>query len=416
MNKKMHTISLDSLQVGMAFTTPVFSKKNKILLPEFYPIYPEFLIEWQSKKMEFVLTTGEMVTDQSLFRPTLPGYISIELREMIQHYHNSVMIIKEQFSNIHMINLDKLQSLASSWIGYISNGHKSEIFLKIIRYANSKEKDYFYTHILDVMLISIGIYLKYTPEYSLINLMQIAIGSLLYDIGMLKLPESFREYSVVFSPIEKQQLQQHTIVGYNFLIDELQIPNILALPALEHHERPDGSGYPRKMKEHQIHKNSMIIALADILTAQIHHRSFKDRREPVEILKDFIETTLSIFVEDSEKFMNAFITFMTIYPVTSFLKLNTEEFVVVIETNQHDLLRPIVMVIHNKDGSYNMNHNVINLSEDINSHILIEGVYGKEHLESLPNIHIIPVLNKNITEDSNPNSYYINAHKKTSAH
>lgn len=412
MNNKTQNIPLHSLQVGMAFTAPLLSKKQVVILPEYYPIYPEFIIEWENKKFTTILTYGSMIVEKALFRPTIPGYISLELRQLIQHYHNSVAILKEQFINIKLINLDKLQNLASSWINYISTGFRPEVFLKVIRYANPLEKDYFYTHILDVMLISIGLYLKAFPDSSPMNLMQIAIGSLLYDIGMCKLPESFRQQDKIFTDIEKQQLQQHTIVGYRFLIDELQIPKLLAIPALEHHERPDGSGYPRQIKEHEIHKNSMIIALADIITAQIHHRSFKERKEPVEILKDFLDTTLSAFDNGHEEYTNAFISFMTIYPVTSFLKLSTEELVVVVETNASNLLRPIVMIIHNQNGTYNYTHDLIDLADPKNADITIVGVYGREHLESLPNIHIISVVDKNTPISANPNSYYINGQKQ----
>ncbi|RKN60781.1 HD-GYP domain-containing protein [Paenibacillus ginsengarvi] len=90
----------------------------------------------------------------------------------------------------------------------------------------------------------------------------LAIAASLSDIGTIRLPSTLLQKQSELLPHEREILKQHTILGYEILkgsgLDER-----VALVALQHHEREDGSGYPYGIKSAEIDRFSKIVAMSD---------------------------------------------------------------------------------------------------------------------------------------------------------
>lgn len=390
--------NLSQLQSGMMFTDTLYSKKMTVLLPGFYPILPEFLIEWAEEKQDTFITYGMFISDDSLFRMTLPGYIDVNVRQYIALYNRSLTILKAQFQDTKYIDIGKFQKIATQWTESLLKEKDAHLLLRVIRYANPVEEDYFYAHILDVSLLSLAI--LYQRERSSMKLIQIALSGLLYDIGMTRLPQYMGNSQDSFDTAQKQEIEKHTVLGFQMITKELRLPTVFAMPALEHHERFDGSGYPRKLKGPSVSMNSAIIGLADIFTSQIRDRKFKPAREPAEILKDFLATTMNRF---NPEFVSLFLSFINIYPASSFVMLNTGEIVTVIRTYTLYPQRPTVMLICDKDGKRDLSRKEIPLHLPENEHLHIVGMFSREHLFSLSHLHVTPVYDESMLPDQNPN-------------
>ncbi|MGL4366679.1 MAG: HD-GYP domain-containing protein [Brevinemataceae bacterium] len=391
------------LQVGMSFTGPLLSSTNQILLQEYSPVLYEYLIEWSAKKYSYIMTTGHLVNSDYEVRYGLPGFISLDLRQKVQHYYRSLQYLKEAFKNPKKLNLSEFQKICSEWMLYLLKGMPSYCYLQIVRYANPLPQDYMVAHILDTMLITLGVYSSFNPNYSSINLMQIAMGSLLFDIGMFNLPNDLKNNTEIFDDAMKKKIQQHTVLGYRFLVEELKVPNSFALPALEHHERADGSGYPRQLKGNQISAFGMIIGLADIFCSQIRSRVSKSSKEPVEILKDFLSTTMPLFNGPSP-YLNAFISYLTVYPVTTFLELSTGELAVVVAVDPSYPKQPTVMKILNSHRDYELENSLISLSDPMFSNISVKGIIDSGMMANLKKKFLQPIFSFGVTTDQNPNT------------
>ena len=110
---------------------------------------------------------------------------------------------------------------------------------------------YLITHAVNSTILALAVsdYLK-TPPHRLIEL---GNACLLHEIGMFKLPVELRRSSKSLSPEERNAMMAHTLLGYRVL-KGFSAPENVALAALEHHERIDGSGYPRKLDRAQDHR------------------------------------------------------------------------------------------------------------------------------------------------------------------
>jgi putative nucleotidyltransferase with HDIG domain len=119
-----------------------------------------------------------------------------------------------------------------------------------------------YTHSIDVAMMSLIIADKL--EYNDKKLFYLGLGSLLHDVGMLLLPKSMIERTEPFNKTEQLLFFQHCELGLSS-VKSYGLPKECTDIILQHHERLDGSGYPKGIKENKISQSSKIVMIADTI-------------------------------------------------------------------------------------------------------------------------------------------------------
>ena len=115
-----------------------------------------------------------------------------------------------------------------------------------------------------------------TMHYCKENKEQIVNAATLHDIGKIGISDNLLCNTLIYTNHEKEGMKQHTIIGYEILINsESPLLKTAALISLEHHENWDGSGYPLSKKGTDISLASRIVSIADVLDALTHSRSYK---------------------------------------------------------------------------------------------------------------------------------------------
>lgn len=166
--------------------------------------------------------------------------------------------------------------------------------------------DAIYRHSLDVGIIAsiIGAFRRVKPN----TLKTITIGGFLHDIGKLNVDYNILNKSEKLTTEEFDQIKMHTFHGHNILLEE-NFPEEIAEIAFKHHEKLDGSGYPRGYTEYGIDPASQFIAVCDIYSALTEKRPYRKKLSPGEALelihKDFqnkinfeIVKLLKLFIGD----------------------------------------------------------------------------------------------------------------------
>lgn len=109
------------------------------------------------------------------------------------------------------------------------------------------------------------------PEAELLRL-----SAPLHDLGKLGTPDSILLKNNKLSDEEFRVIQRHTTIGYEMLkSSERPLLKSAAILAHEHHERWDGSGYPRGLKGEEIHPFGRLLAIVDVFDALISNRHYK---------------------------------------------------------------------------------------------------------------------------------------------
>jgi HD-GYP domain-containing protein (c-di-GMP phosphodiesterase class II) len=113
-------------------------------------------------------------------------------------------------------------------------------------------------------------------------------GGLLHDVGKLSIPTEILSKPTPLTPTERALVEQHTLKGYEIL-KRVNFPWPVAEMALQHHERVDGSGYPRGLKGDEIILEARILAVADVVEAISHHRPYRPARGTTQALRELEE-------------------------------------------------------------------------------------------------------------------------------
>ena len=103
---------------------------------------------------------------------------------------------------------------------------------------------------------------------------KIKIAGLMHDIGKIGISDSILDKTESLTPAEWQEIQRHCEAGYRILSSAKEFSEI-ADYILAHHERWDGKGYPKGLKEDEIPLCSRIIALADSFDAMTSNRAYR---------------------------------------------------------------------------------------------------------------------------------------------
>lgn len=226
---------------------------------------------------------------------------------------------------------------------------------------------YIFQHAVNVAVLA-GI-MGIAKGYNRIQLEELGIGALLYDIGMTKIPSKLLAHPGPLSPAEKTIVESHTTEGFNLLRKYHDISLLSAHCALQHHERFNGSGYPRGLKQDEIHMYAQIVGLADTYDAMTSPRPHRKRYTPNEAIEFLFAAGGTYFDVD---LIRLFCKHISIYPVSTTLLLNTGQVAVVSENNELALHRPRVRIIKEADGTEPKEPYEIELKDELHITIMKE--------------------------------------------
>lgn len=204
---------------------------------------------------------------------------------------------------------------------------------------------YLYQHSVNVC--TYALVLGLAQNYSREEMMVLGLGALLHDIGKTQMPQEILQKQGKLSRAEMAVVRNHTNVGFEMLKDEPNIPLISAHCALQHHERLDGSGYPRGLKGGEIHEYAQWIGLIDVYDAMTTNRVYRPAMLPHRALEILFTGSDSLF--DIEK-LTAFRDRISLYPLGITVTLSTGETGVVVDVNSAYPQRPIVRIIRGAEG------------------------------------------------------------------
>lgn len=125
----------------------------------------------------------------------------------------------------------------------------------------------------------------------------IRVAGLIHDIGKISVPAEILSKPTKLTDIEFNIIKVHSEAGYNILKD-IDFPWPVADIVLQHHEKLDGSGYPKGLKDKEILIEAKILIVADVVEAMASHRPYRPA-QGIEVALEEIEKNKGILY-DSE--------------------------------------------------------------------------------------------------------------------
>jgi PAS domain S-box-containing protein len=132
---------------------------------------------------------------------------------------------------------------------------------------------------------------------SLEDIMHIRHGALLHDIGKMAVPDSILLKPGPLTPEERLIMEQHPVHAYNLLSPILYLQPAIDIPWC-HHEKWDGTGYPRKLKGEEIPFCARIFSVIDVWDALMSDRPYRKAWEPTRVYSYIEECSGTSFDPD----------------------------------------------------------------------------------------------------------------------
>lgn len=210
----------------------------------------------------------------------------------------------------------------------------------------SAADSYTFAHSVDVCVLAVATGYKY--GYIKEDLIKLGLGSLLHDLGKTKISPDILNKPGKLTDREFAEIKKHPVWSYELLKEktgDLITPLSLGV-VLYHHERYDGTGYPRGLKGEEIHDMAAICAVADVYNAMTTDRVYRKAIPPHEVYEMLMGAGNTMF---KYKVVNAFLSCVVPYPVGTFVRLNTGEAAYVVDTDPAFPFQPLVhLILDNK--------------------------------------------------------------------
>ncbi|MCK4711032.1 MAG: HD domain-containing protein, partial [Gammaproteobacteria bacterium] len=213
----------------------------------------------------------------------------------------------------------------------------------------------------------------------------LSLGGLLLDIGKSKLPGEFLTLIRELTPAELRVMQKHVQFGEKIIseankdsIDQQKYNDVKQM-ITEHHERSDGSGYPKAIENKDISFFGRMAGIVDSFDAMTSERPYMSSEplSPNNAVNELYSLRGSKF---QTELIEQFIQTVGIYPTGSLVELNTGAVGVVVSINNLRRLRPTIMLIldENKESLPVLKElNLDKVSNDTAiAHGLASGVYN----------------------------------------
>jgi cyclic di-GMP phosphodiesterase len=206
--------------------------------------------------------------------------------------------------------------------------------------------EYTQSHALDVAvyMTTFGRFLEMQDD----EITTLGYLGLLQDIGKLRVSTKLIEKRDRLNVEEFEQAKLHVKFSADIIEETPNLPHGLSALALLHHERYDGSGYPKGMKGSEIGRIGAIAAIVDTFDALTMKRPYADPVAPSAALGMLYKWRGTFF---DSTLVEQFIRCIGVFPVGSVVELNTGEVGIVFAQNYEKRLQPRVMVIRDANGN-----------------------------------------------------------------
>ncbi|EJW14650.1 metal dependent phosphohydrolase [Paenibacillus alvei DSM 29] len=252
-------------------------------------------------------------------------------------------------------------------IGDLYGHHKAMVMLNDMQTTDH----YLFRHSLNVCVYTtlLGLHHGYPRN----ELRTLSMGALLHDIGKTQINLNILNKPGSLSNDEFAQMKKHTEIGYYMLKNEPNIPLLAAHCAYQHHERLNGSGYPRGIKSPDIHEYAKWVGITDSYDALTTHRVYRKAMLPHEAL-EILYTGSGTQYE--QRMLELFRDRMAVYPIGMSIHLNTGESGVIARIHAEYPQRPVVRILYDAEGNPLKIPHEIDLSKKL--HVMIVGYHATD--------------------------------------
>ncbi len=346
-NPQSKRIHIDDVKANMVLATDVVTKNGMVLIAADAMLNNMNCSKLRSHGIEYVYVKNASINknavpiNSQLYTKEIQMIPVTEKQEFIA-FENDYKARVEEYEDIvreisdgKNVDMSELYKITDGMIQSLRFHGDVFTFVNYIREVD----EYTFSHCINVSILCniFGKWLGLDKE----DLVELTVAGLLHDIGKTKTPDKILNKKSRLTENEFSIMKDHTLEGYRILATQ-EIPEVIKIAALMHHEKIDGSGYPLGVTGDKIQDIAKIVAICDIYDAMTADRVYRDKLCPFVVIREFETAT---FGELDAKYMLTFLQNIAYNYLGAWVKLSDEREAEVMFINRNNLSKPLVRTL-----------------------------------------------------------------------
>ena len=374
--RKMESININTLRAGITYTSDLLIDSSFLILPKTAEMTDELIKALRQWGFEEVISDGSISlggdigvsraddSENEIQKEKIGENVkkAIEsskhtavgnsdkarmelVRSVYEEYMNYIESVFTHYATHKEIDQEELSDTVQDLCIFIKE-HRRYI-LRVNSTIQAEDRNFLIIHTMRTTVLCLAIAQQLHLQLS--KMVELGVTSILHEIGMLRLPPQLYMTSRKLSVREKAQISKHTLLGYT-IIKDLNFGLSIQLGVLEHHEKENGTGYPRRLTGDKISSIAKIIAVACTYEAISSPRSYKDEKSTFDALLELLQNKEHAY---DGSVIKALLYTVSLYPIGTYVYLSNRKIAEVIDTNPDNPKTPVVQLLTEKeaDGS-----------------------------------------------------------------
>lgn len=332
----MRQVGVNSLKIGDILGKTIYSSSGRVLLGKGVKLTPLYIGKLRNMGISIVYIEDDRFDD-----------VVVEDVISEEHRREAMAILEKSTQSVRLgKNLDgfELKKVINKIVEEIL--FKKDILMSMMDMRSLDNQ--MFAHAVNVCVLSTVLGKAMLLDRDKLD--NLAVGAILHDVGKVHLDTKLLSPLEDLTPDEVELLKTHTTLGFEDLRKRKDISLVVAHIAFQHHEHMNGTGYPRHLKEGDIHPLAQIVAIADLYDKLTSDHSGMKRvmpHEACEILMGLAGTLYPL------EMVRLFLKNIAAYPTGVTVRLNTGEIGVVVDQNLSMPARPVVRVFDESEFGLN---------------------------------------------------------------
>jgi len=219
------------------------------------------------------------------------------------------------------------------------------------------------------------------------ELLQLGMGALLHDIGIIRIPDAILRKVEPLTLEERNAMEKHVEYGLAMLVSVANMPKQVLKMVYHHHERFDGKGYPKGLSLDDNELPVQIVGLCSVYTALTQDRADRKSLTPESALQFIYQSGNTLF---DPALVERFIELLGVYPSGCVVELSGGELALITRVNASAPLRPAVLLLTDSEKNLLDNRILLDLSDPEQAKLSIRGTLSSDE----PALAFLQLLNQ----------------------
>ncbi len=285
---------------------------------------------------------------------------SVSMEEELGHasalYDQTKTLQKRLLKDLEAGRSIDLEDTSQAAEALIDSIFRNEHALSFVAQMKSKD-EYLYQHGVNcaTLMTLFGKHIGIARD----TINKLAVGALLADVGKIHIPNDLISKPEPLNDADYEIVKQHVDYSWEIASSMSEINNESLDVIAQHHERLDGSGYPKGLRGEEISLFGRMMAIVDTYEAMTSNRPHKDSVTALTAYSIMKKGNPGAYDND---LLNQFIRCIGVYPVGTLVKLRSGKLGIVLKPSQNSPLKPVVNIFYNARTGHYQEQKIIDLA------------------------------------------------------